>query len=43
MRESSTVGESEMDRRSRRWVAMICGGLIGILTAAAIAWAWLAS
>jgi hypothetical protein len=33
MRENSLVGESEMDRQSRRWVAIICVSLavIGIL------------
>ena len=31
MRDSSVVGESEMDRQSRRMVARICGGAIAVL------------
>lgn len=31
IRENSLVGESEMDRKSRRWVAILCGGLIALL------------
>ena len=41
MRDSSIVGESEMDRRSRRWVSIICGTLLGLLAIAGITWAWL--
>lgn len=31
MRENSLMGESEMDRHSRRMVARICGGAIAAL------------
>ena len=31
MRENSLVGESEMDRKSRRCVAILCGGMIALL------------
>ena len=44
MRDQSLVGESPMDRRSRRTVAIICGGLIGLLlfavVAAGVLWWW---
>lgn len=39
-REDSVVGQSEMDRKSGRWIAWICGGLITVLVVAAIAWEW---
>lgn len=41
MRENSLVGQSELDRKSSRMVAWICGGLISLLGGAWIAWAWL--
>ena len=31
LRESSVVGESEMDRQSRRRLAWICGSIITVL------------
>lgn len=31
LRDHSLVGQSAMDRRSRRTVSIICGGLIGLL------------
>ena len=31
IRDSSLVGQSEMDRKSRSCVAIICGGLIALL------------
>ena len=38
MRESSAMGQSEMDRKSGRVVAWICGGLVTVLVVAGIAW-----
>ena len=40
LRDSSLVGESQMDRRSRRWVSVVCGTLISLLVVAGIAWVW---
>jgi hypothetical protein len=40
-RDSSLLGESPMDRQSRRWVAIICGTLIALLAAAVIIWEWI--
>ncbi|MES2440760.1 MAG: hypothetical protein V4584_16960 [Verrucomicrobiota bacterium] len=42
LREHSLVGESGLDRSSRRFVAWFCGGLILILVVAAIGWGLLA-
>jgi hypothetical protein len=41
IRDSSIVGESEMDRHSRKWVSIICGTLIALLGIAGIIWAFL--
>jgi hypothetical protein len=41
MRDSSIVGESELDRHSRRWVSIICGTLLALLVIGGLAWAWL--
>lgn len=41
MRDGSIVGQSEMDRRSRRWVSIICGTLIALLVIAGIGWEWI--
>lgn len=38
IRDSSMVGESEMDRRSRRWVSIMCGTVITLLVLAGIIW-----
>jgi hypothetical protein len=40
MRESSVVGESDMDRTSRKMVAWICGGLISLLVVGGLIWVW---
>lgn len=42
IRDSSLVGESRMDRQSRRLMAWLCGGAIFLLTIAGTAWWWLA-
>ena len=42
IRDSSLVGESKMDRRSRRWVSLICGTLIFLLVGISITWVWFA-
>jgi hypothetical protein len=41
MRDRSLFGESEMEKKSRRTVAWICGGTIFLLLAAGIVWRWL--
>lgn len=41
MRDRSLMGESELDRQSRRAVAWICGGLIALLFLVVILWALL--
>jgi MoxR-like ATPase len=41
IRESSVVGESEMDRRSRRFVSWVCGTIIALLVLVGVAWWWL--
>jgi hypothetical protein len=41
IRENSILGESEMDRRSRRWVSILCGTLIALLVVAGLAWVWI--
>lgn len=41
--DSSVVGQSEMDRQSRRLVNMICWSLIALLVIAVILWACLAA
>ena len=40
IRESSVVGESEMDGRSRRFVAWVCGTLIALLLMGGAVWWW---
>jgi hypothetical protein len=42
IRDRSLLGESELDKQSRRGVAWICGGAIALVIIAAILWAWLA-
>ena len=42
MRDRSLFGESEMEKRSRRSVAWLCGGTIALLVLAGIAWWWFA-
>ncbi len=39
IRETSLIGQSEMDRKFGRVVAWICGGLITVLVLAGMAWA----
>ena len=41
LRDSSRVGESDMDRTSRRIVAWVCGGLIALLAVGGLLWWWL--
>lgn len=43
MRESSLVGESPADKKSRRLMAWLCGTLIFFLLLAGIAWVWLST
>ena len=38
IRDRSLLGESELDKRSRRSVAWLCGGTIAFLVLAGIAW-----
>jgi hypothetical protein len=40
IRDRSLLGESELDRRSRRSVAWLCSGMIVLLVLAGIAWWW---
>jgi hypothetical protein len=40
MRDRSLLGESELDKQSRRSVAWLCGGIIALLVLGAIAWWW---
>lgn len=42
IRDRSLLGESELEKKSRRSVAWICGGAIALLLMAAILWAGLA-
>ena len=41
IRESSILGESEMDRQSRRLMAWLCGGAIVLVVLAGVLWQWL--
>jgi hypothetical protein len=41
IRDQSTLGESEMERRARRSVAWLCGGAIVLLVIGGILWWWL--
>jgi len=41
VRDRSILGESEADRRSRRSVALLCGGVILLLVLAGLVWWWL--
>ena len=43
IRDRSLLGESELEKQSRRSVAWICGGAIALLLIAAILWACLAA
>lgn len=40
IRDSSLLGESELDKQSRRFVAKLCGGAIFLILMAAIGWWW---
>jgi hypothetical protein len=40
IRNRSVLGESELERRSRRFVAWLCGGTIAALVLAGFAWWW---
>jgi hypothetical protein len=40
IRDRSILGESEMDRCSRRFVAWLCGSIIFILIVAGFSWWW---
>ncbi|MSR65394.1 MAG: hypothetical protein EXS18_06395 [Verrucomicrobiae bacterium] len=42
IRDRSRLGESGMDRQSRRFVAWSCGGIIVLIVLAGIAWWWFA-
>lgn len=41
IRDSSVVGESEMERRSRRLIARLFGAVIALLLLTGIVWLWL--
>lgn len=41
IRENSILGESDMDRKSRRWVSIGCGTMIALLVMAGMAWVWI--
>jgi hypothetical protein len=41
IRDRSVLGASQLERRSRRFVAWLCGGTIALLVLAGIAWWWL--
>lgn len=40
IRDGSVLGESELEKRSRRSVAWLCGGAIILLIIAGLAWWW---
>ena len=40
IRDRSLLGESELDKRSRRSVAWLCGGAIVLLVLAGVLWWW---
>ena len=40
IRDRSILGESEMERDSRRFVAWLCGGIIFVLLVAGFLWWW---
>ena len=40
IRDRSVLGESELDKQSRRTVAWICGGAMAILFIAWALWVW---
>jgi len=40
IRDRSVLGDSELERRSRRFVAWLCGGTIALLVLAGITWWW---
>ena len=40
IRDRSILGESEMERGSRKFVAWLCGGIIFILVVAGFSWWW---
>jgi hypothetical protein len=41
LRENSLLGQSELDRKTGRFVAFVCGGAILILVIAGVIWWWL--
>ena len=41
IRDRSLLGESEFDKKSRRFVRWLCGGTIALLVLAGLAWWWL--
>jgi hypothetical protein len=41
IRDCSLLGESELEKQSRRSVAWLCGGAIALVVIAGILWAWL--
>ena len=40
VRDRSILGESELERKSRRSIACLCGGVIGLLLLAGVLWWW---
>jgi len=40
IRNGSVLGESEFERRARRFVAWLCGGIIFALILAGFGWWW---
>ena len=43
IRDRSILGESELERRSRRFIAWLCGGIILVLMVAGFSWWWITS
>lgn len=41
VRDRSILGESDLERKSRRSVAWLCGGTIALLLLAVFLWWWL--
>jgi hypothetical protein len=40
IRNRSVLGDSKLERQSRRLVGWLCGGAIGLLVLAGIVWWW---
>jgi hypothetical protein len=40
IRDRSRLGESEQEASSRRFVAWLCGGIVGLLLLGGVAWWW---